>query len=1103
MISKDIKKLLLAGTALVAVGGYAVSAQAADEFFVDGNDSGTFQTSPDESADTALDLGGNVDHDIQFRGNAATINVQNGEVIGLNPDTTIAGITASSLGNDANGDTLTITNDVNDATAAIVIEGGIDNGDVDGFNVNFTSFTENVSDADESLTVDVQGNIDLGTGTLSLVANDGRNDTQSNQVDVSVDGNITAGTIVLDANDATDGDVSDAQLILDGTSGQTIAAAINGQEANDGLITITNSSAAGVNFTGVIGGTAVGAITVNNDGNDQAVRFTDSVTTNTGITLGDNSGTDTVTATFGGSSATTITGAVAGGGAADTVALVFTGGDTVTLAGAATSNIDTVQVTGNSTLDSDAAITATTITVDSGSTLDQGAGLITGTVANAGTINLTGTGGITGNVTGAGSLSAQNDATVTGSIANSVTIADNVTLTVDGTTGDETLSGNVVINDSGVDDGLTINDQTNTITVSGDITTGTADQGLITISNSNAGTVAFTGNVGTAAAEVGQLDTGGGNAQTVTTTGNLYVADINIDDADVLQFLGTSAQVVSGTVDGVGGNDGVLTIGNGTTTSDVTFQGLIGAGSAVGTLNVSENAAVTFAANATFGTGGDIDNDGTITINSGVTVATGDGYNADADAGTFNLGVKRTGGTTSIGTFDATAGGAIDLSNDTVNFVVEAGSQPLVAGTVASVIGGNTGAGTTAGTITDTSFIYDITLTANGNDFDATVSVANDAASTAANSGQQNTYNQLLTTLAASTDTQINLVQGQLSAATTQQEAQIVLEAAASDVSGGSAIAGFNVAGQTAGANSARLAYLRGDAAETGMVAGNIAHGLKMWGQLLGSTADQDDREGVSGYDADTFGVAVGVDTETLAEDWVWGLAFAYGDTEVDSKSISNAQTEVDSYQLSLYGEYDFDERTYINGQIGYVWAENDTTRNPGGVSTLTASGDYDSDMFTANVEVGRDFMTARDTRVTPKFLVNYAHYSADGYTETGAGGANLTVDTDDMDLFEVGVGVDASWTHQNADGSYLQPVLRAGVRHDLIGDEFEGTNTFTGGGTAFQVQGFDPAQTTFNVGGDLVYYSTTNWELSASYDFELKSDYDSHTGRLKAAYKF
>ena len=316
-------------------------------------------------------------------------------------------------------------------------------------------------------------------------------------------------------------------------------------------------------------------------------------------------------------------------------------------------------------------------------------------------------------------------------------------------------------------------------------------------------------------------------------------------------------------------------------------------------------------------------------------------------------------------------------------------------------------------------------------------------------------------------------------------------------------VAATTVARHIAHITTDRLASLRTVDGSTGMAAGNISQGVSIWGQLFGSTGEQDSRDGVDGYDFDTIGISVGVDTETLAEDWVWGLAFSYGDTDVDSNNANTTETEIDSYQISLYTDYEIDQRTYVTGQLGYVWADNETTRhNVGGIAGVNANGDFDSDQIIARAELGRSY-THGSAIITPSVSANYMHYSADSYTETGAGTANLNVSTDDLNLFEIGVGVEAAWMNKNSDGSYWRPELRAGVRHDLVGDEFETNNTFTGGGAAFQTEGFDPAQTTFNVGAGVTYFSTTNWDLSASYDFEAKSDYDSHSGLLRAAYKF
>jgi outer membrane autotransporter protein len=130
-------------------------------------------------------------------------------------------------------------------------------------------------------------------------------------------------------------------------------------------------------------------------------------------------------------------------------------------------------------------------------------------------------------------------------------------------------------------------------------------------------------------------------------------------------------------------------------------------------------------------------------------------------------------------------------------------------------------------------------------------------------------------------------------------------------------------------------------------------------------------------------------------------------------------------------------------------------------------------------------------------------HYNGDDYTETGAGNAGLRVDQDSLNVFELGVGVTAAWQYETASGMDVEPSLHAGYRYDLVGDEVESTNRFIGGGQAFNTQGADPARSTFNAGAGLKLFTTDNWEFSANYDFEFKSDYDAHSGYLRAGVKF
>jgi len=74
---------------------------------------------------------------------------------------------------------------------------------------------------------------------------------------------------------------------------------------------------------------------------------------------------------------------------------------------------------------------------------------------------------------------------------------------------------------------------------------------------------------------------------------------------------------------------------------------------------------------------------------------------------------------------------------------------------------------------------------------------------------------------------------------------------------------------------------------------------------------------------------------------------------------------------------------------------------------------------------------------------------------------------------------------------------------HEYLDEGQVNTSTFTGGGGSFTTRGFDPANDSLNVGASLAIYSENNIAVKASYDFEVKDDYDSHSGLLAFRYNF
>ncbi len=336
--------------------------------------------------------------------------------------------------------------------------------------------------------------------------------------------------------------------------------------------------------------------------------------------------------------------------------------------------------------------------------------------------------------------------------------------------------------------------------------------------------------------------------------------------------------------------------------------------------------------------------------------------------------------------------------------------------------------------------------------------------------------------------------------------AEDILNATLPQVDGSNLAATQNVTGNTLRIVSDRLTTIRSGGDGSGISSGDLTETLQVWGQGFAQTINQGQRDTVAGFDADTFGFTVGADTEDLIDKSTVGIAFTYANTDVDSDSVNNTQTDVDSYNISAYADYDIDERTYVIGSVGYTYGDNEATRfNVGGIAGLNANSDYSSHQFEARVIGARDYHLEqyKGVKITPKAQVHYVRFDAEDISESGAGGVNLNIDSDALNILEFGVGVDARKDYVQNNGAILSPEISAGYRYDVVGDAINTTSTFEGGGPAFQSEGADPAQGTLNLGLGLGYTTIDNWELTASYDYETKSDFNSHSGLVRAAYKF
>ncbi len=304
---------------------------------------------------------------------------------------------------------------------------------------------------------------------------------------------------------------------------------------------------------------------------------------------------------------------------------------------------------------------------------------------------------------------------------------------------------------------------------------------------------------------------------------------------------------------------------------------------------------------------------------------------------------------------------------------------------------------------------------------------------------------------------------------------------------------------------SERLSELRGNnGGMTGVSAGGSDLGSRrVWTQALGQYIHQGERQGVSGYTAKLMGGTIGADTDKYLRDGVLGLAFSYGQSSIDAMNDTRTAINIDSYQLTLYGDYNWPKGWYTSGMAAYSFNSNDSTRHNAGGAGLNAYADFNSQQAAARGEIGRSF-NAGKAFFTPFAVTNWVYYTAQNYTETGAGAGNLHVENKDLNQVDLGIGGRAGINLRTAAGELIRPELHALYRRDLLGDSLETSQAYIGSGApAFAVSSPDPARDKYTLGAQVKYYGVQSLELTAAYDLELKEDYVSHTGLIRAGWRF
>ncbi len=602
--------------------------------------------------------------------------------------------------------------------------------------------------------------------------------------------------------------------------------------------------------------------------------------------------------------------------------------------------------------------------------------------------------------------------------------------------------------------------------------------------------------------------------------------DENIDAdgiAEGVLFDGGANDVLTVT-DGsnIGATGGVSADSGGAGTGTVTFAGASTVSGTLGQTGAAENiAAVIFnggtvnlgsniwATSTTINVGGILNLTSNITITGTAELDAAAGF-LDVNGNTLTIAGSAT------STYSQGAGSTLRLdvaSSSSSGSVVSAGNATVsntsivditVTGYVANgstykIIDGLGGASAAVpGTITDSSAVLtfagstasgDITLTATRtNTYNSLADTSNQSASgTALESSGATASGDMLTVL------------GQMDSLGTQLAVQNALEQMSPVVNAGIIMTSISALDEAVETVADHLLAVR-NGAGSGVSTGDAMQNKDVWAKSFGNYLDQDKRGGIDGYKTHTLGIALGIDILNISSTVV-GVSGGYAYSKVDSKQSNIGDTDINSYQSTLYGSYDGGPY-YVNGAVSFAYNQYKGSRKIAfGSISRTANADYNGQQYSAYLGGGYT-VESEGYKITPMASLRYTLLHLEDYTEADAGSLNLKVNSQDYDLLQSGLGAMIAYPVKMDNITFI-PELHGMWLYDFFGDKQQTTSTFTGGGGSFKTSGTDPAQHSFDVGAGLTFNTEYNVIVVLNYDFEIKEDFYGHSGDVSVKYSF
>jgi outer membrane autotransporter protein len=272
------------------------------------------------------------------------------------------------------------------------------------------------------------------------------------------------------------------------------------------------------------------------------------------------------------------------------------------------------------------------------------------------------------------------------------------------------------------------------------------------------------------------------------------------------------------------------------------------------------------------------------------------------------------------------------------------------------------------------------------------------------------------------------------------------------------------------------------------------------WTEAFGQWATQDSHSDSTGYEADTKGIAFGLDN-LLSDKIIVGISVGTSKADIDLKQ-NQGDGDIRSYFGSAYASY-FTDRMYFDGVLSFGLQDYDNTRrtNIGAISNNVSSS-HDGESYAAYIESGC-MLKAGDWAFQPFMALGYTYLDEESYDEHGANGINLSIESRKTDSLISDLGARIAYPFK-AKTWLCIPEATLAWHHDYDIDSRSIVASFDSApNIRFKASGEEYDKDGVILGAALTLISKNDLSLSINYTGDIRSSYYSHSLTGGIRYEF